>query len=372
MKLLLRPIDTWFFRGSTPFTMEAAPQAGVRGVFPPYPSTIAGAIRAELARGRGWNGNGSWSETIKDVLGDGPEQLGRLQLSGPFLVCGREPVFPLPRHIVIQPSGDERLIAAFVHPDEKPIPTDLDSSIRLPLIGQHEPGASMLETAALWITLAGLRRVLRNQLPVRSDILHRDQLWHEELHVGIRRGRESRATGEGALYSSWHVRLSNEVGLGVEVAGVPEDWEIAPGSLLPLGGESRLAEYQSWRFDLNAELPLTPEALTERITLIALTPALIERDALCGACELIAGTRLRVYCACADRPLRIGGWDSLARRPLPLHNALSPGTTLFCYASDPSALHARVTGGMVRIGNGQSAGFGLFAIADTPGLGGAA
>ena len=56
----LQPVDTWFFRDSTPFTMGKAPQENVGSVFPPHPATVVGAIRAALARSRGWDGRGRW------------------------------------------------------------------------------------------------------------------------------------------------------------------------------------------------------------------------------------------------------------------------------------------------------------------------
>ena len=48
----LQPVDTWFFRDGTPFTMGKAPQENVGSVFPPHPATVVGAIRAAL-RGAG-------------------------------------------------------------------------------------------------------------------------------------------------------------------------------------------------------------------------------------------------------------------------------------------------------------------------------
>jgi CRISPR-associated protein Cmr3 len=136
MRLLLTPPDTWFFRDSTSFNMGASPQAGVRGVFPPYPSTVAGAIRAALARNRGWNGEASWDRALKDVLGDGPDDLGRLALSGPFVVRDGVPIFSMPRHVVGQQNGDGRWVPALLRPGKSRISSDLGPSTRLPEIAE--------------------------------------------------------------------------------------------------------------------------------------------------------------------------------------------------------------------------------------------
>ena len=44
MKIALTPVDTLFFRDSTPFDMGTTAQDGVAGVFPPNPPTVAGAV----------------------------------------------------------------------------------------------------------------------------------------------------------------------------------------------------------------------------------------------------------------------------------------------------------------------------------------
>jgi CRISPR-associated protein Cmr3 len=364
MKLLLTPLDTWFFRGSTPFDMDTSPQAGVCGIFPPHPPTVAGAIRAALARGQGWNGEGSWSETLKAVLGDGPDNLGKLEITGPFVVCNGEPIFPMPRHVVSQQSSNGCWSPVFLRPGKDYISCDLGSLKQLPETNGPGPKQSLPQLkSGLWITFTGLCKVLQGELPTEADVVDEDELWSEELHVGIRRGPGTHATEEGALYSARHTRLRKGVGLAVEVAGLPDEWKIAPGSLLPLGGESRLAACEPWNFELNLELEQTEHASAVCMTLIALTPALLERSALCGDTDLVPGSGMRVTSACVDRPLRIGGWDSLARKPLPLRNALSPDTALFC-RGDCSRLQA--ARGMTRLGKGTSAGFGLFAIGQTP------
>jgi CRISPR-associated protein Cmr3 len=358
MKLLFTPVDSWFFRDSTPFDMDAAPQARVRGVFPPYPSTVAGAVRAALARVRGWNGKDTWSEAIKPVLGDGPDDLGRLQLTGPLVVRSGETLFPLPRYVSLARDRNNGRAVQFICPGQDQISTDLGSS-RLPELAAVEHGGKSA-IARPWITAAGLRKLLQHQSPAQADIVNQDAPWCEELHVGIRRDLETRTTGEGALYSTRHTRLRPGVGLAVEASGLPDDWSIPPGTLMPLGGESRLAVCQPWQSELKFQLD--HQELGGECVLIALTPALIEHAALCGRADLITEPRVRVICGCAERPLRIGGWDSLARRPLPLRNALPAGTTLFCSVDDPGLLIQRATDGLIRIGAGQSAGFGLFVI----------
>jgi CRISPR-associated protein Cmr3 len=190
-------------------------------------------------------------------------------------------------------------------------------------------------------------------------------VWAAEPRVGISRNLTSRTVEEGALYSTSHVRLHPGVSLGVEVSGVPEDWISPAGSIVPFGGESRLAACDPW----NDEVALQSDdaiSATFCIVLIALTPILIERDVLLGRRALDAGSDTRIVCATVDRPLRIGGWDSIQRRPLPLRSALAPGSTLFCEAAQPQKLQQSVERGLLRVGHATASGFGLCAVARTP------
>ena len=63
-----------------------------------------------------------------------------------------------------------------------------------------------------------------------------------------------------------------------------------------------------------------------------------------------------------------GGWDSLARRPLPVRSVLPPGSVLFCEILDPEPFAATVAagGGVAHIGSRMESGFGLVAVGVWP------
>ncbi len=79
-------------------------------------------------------------------------------------------------------------------------------------------------------------------------------------------------------------------------------------------------------------------------------------------------TSVRVVSACLDRPLRIGGWDSLNRRPLPLRSVLPAGSVLFCELAEPRRfLDAMTDGvGLPALGERQAFGFGAVALGAWP------
>ena len=367
----LHPVDTWFFRDGTPFTRDSAPQDNVGSLFPPHPPTVVGALRAALACANGWDGAVPWPPRIRDVLGDGPD-LGALRFSGPFVLRDEEPLFPVPRHVLGTSGADGWRPACFLRPG-RPVACDLDpgSDVRLPettVAGQDagKPAAG----SDWWLTRDGMNAVLRGECPSSSEVVSSACLWSDEPRVGLALDSATRTAKEGMLYSTQHVRPRHRVSLGMLVAGLPADWKRPFGRLSPLGGESRLAECREWKTDKALDTPptlLNRIAGAREVALIALSPLDLEGGVRVGEpLDALGGARL--VSACLDRPLRIGGWDSVARRPLPLRSVLPPGSTLFCETTDPGrfadAVHAG--DGLARIGSRQEWGFGLAALGVWP------
>jgi CRISPR-associated protein Cmr3 len=357
MRLLIRPIDTWFFRDGTPFDMDAGSQTGARALFPPHPPTVVGALRAAIARGNGWDGAGRWPPALDRVLGDGPENTGSLRFTGPVLVGPEGPVFRCPRHVIGKPGAHGRFEpGAFVRPGE-PVACDLGPSVRLPRLppDRLEPGDGA------WVTLDGLQRILRWELPRTEEVRRDDDLWAMEPRVGIARDPATRTVLRGHLYSAWHVRPKKNLALGMVVDGLPRDWKPPVGETFPVGGEGRMGTCGEAAGELLPRLDLSGNG-PPRATLVALTPLLLPGEAILGREPLAGPGAARVASACLDRPLRIGGWDSLARRPLPLRSAAAPGTALFCELEDPAGFWEHGRRGLVKVGQSTAIGFGLCAV----------
>lgn len=364
----LEPVDTLFFRDGTPFSAGSAPQDDVGSLFPPSPASLAGAVRAALALCNGWSGRGRWSEEIGDVLGDGPRDPGSLSLEGPFLLRGGQPLFQMPRH-VLGSVGDEGWKPCGLLRPGTEVTCDLGDAARLPVatgVGREIEGLKPGD--GRWLTSAGMEAVLRGQLPPRTDVVSNDALWREEQRIGLERERSTRTAKEGKLYSTRHVRLMPDVSLGMRVAGVPEHWTLPFGRLVSLGGESRLAECHRWEADSALDLPLSALDVRKRMAVIALSPLDLEEAIYPGQWLAKPLDNVRIISACLNRPQRIGGWDSLARRPLPLRSVLPPGSVLFCEADEPRRFAEAVTvgDGRSRTGARQRWGFGLVALGVWP------
>lgn len=336
----LSPADAWFFRDGRPYNEKESNQADVASLFPPPARTLSGALRAALARANGWSGHGPWTHALNAAFGSGPDNLGRLQFTCPFLIKDGQPLWPFPRHLLGRAREKSWLPIAFLRPDERTCPTDA-GDLNLPVLalpaGEKADGLKPAESA--WVTTVALRTILAGEMPAAADTLVPSQLWAHEPRVGLRRDENTLTTGEGALYSPAYVRLRKGVSLGVGIAGVPADLKADLPPIFPLGGESRLAHCDPWPHDpLPAAPPVTAFETDHdglvRFTVILLTPGGFREPPLPGA---------NVVSACVGKPQLIGGWDSLRCEPLPLQPFAPAGSVWFCTAPATGfpALHAQ-------------------------------
>lgn len=368
MGVELRPVDTWFFRDGTPFTMGKAPQENVGSVFPPHPATVVGAIRAALARSRGWDGRGRWGQDIDEVLGDGPGDLGRVAFDGPFLLREGQPLFRVPRHVIGCADGAAWKPGAFLRPGD-PVMCDLGEAVRLPEVAGAPNDVHELKPGdGWWMTRRGLGAVLNGRLPDDAELVPDGCLWSDEPRIGLQRDASTRTAGDGMLYSTRHVRPLSGVSLGVRIAGLPSGWTPPFGQPLTLGGEGRLAECREWSADLVLPMPSGEIEAARTVTVVALSPVDLPREVCTGLQPLNDLGDARVVAACLGRPQRVGGWNSLARSPLPVRSVLVPGSTLFCEIPDSMRFAETVAAsdGLVRIGLRQRWGFGLVALGVWP------
>lgn len=363
----LQPVDTWFFRDATPFTARIAPQEQVGSLFPPHPPTVVGALRADLARLNGWNGVGRWPSELCEVLGNGPDDLGKLSFGGPFLLRDEQPLFRAPRHLLGAADSNGWRPAALLRPGS-PVVCDLGDSVRLPELPDTTSGIEKLKPGDdAWLTTAGMNAVLSGERPAVSEVVSNEALWAKETRIGLQRERHTRMAEEGMLYSTRHVRPRRGVALGMHVAGVPPEWVRPFDRVSPLGGESRLAACREWTPELRLNAPVKRIGSARRVVLVAVSPLDLGEAVHPGA-PIVGLEGARIVCACLERPHRVGGWDSIARRPLPQRSVLPPGSALFCDIADGERFAVDVTadGGLARIGTRQEWGFGLVALGVWP------
>ncbi len=359
----LEPIDSWSFGDGRP-NHAGEDQSDLACLFPPSPLTVAGAIRAAAARALGWSGRPAepWPKDIVERLGDGLDA-GPLRFTGPFLARDGEPLFPAPAHLVgTVDAGGEWQPADLLAPGTE-VMTDLsEAPVGLPEpcgVAKSMVSSSLKPPRGVWLTVQGLSRVLAGELPPSQECVRERDLFSFEHRVGLELEADSRTAREAHLYSPVHVRLKRNVGIVVGVAGL--DAAIQLPELIPLGGEGRLAACR-----VMSEPPL-PTAVSKSpgaalSCLVALTPVRLlnaARDAWDvprpgdTASRLVAGLDGRIVSLCIERPLRLGGWDSVQRRPLPLTPHARAGTVWFLSGGPPEPTTTQRVGDLTEFGFGH-------------------
>lgn len=368
--LEIRPVDTFMFRDGRPFNQDDPGMPEAVSVFPPYPYTVAGMVRALLGK------------------------RSHLSISAPLICRDGKPVFPVPR--LILKRKDKEFVRLLPGPG---IETDLGETNRLPQpdLTRGECGDGLKEIEDCWITKDGLQKVLNDGSPDEGDFVFSKDLWQSEPRVGV--GIDniqdgSRATRsnlgirrplDGALYAAAHTRLAKDVSLRVEVEALDGNDIAFDRALGPAGGEHRLAEFSTGAC---LELPhaplLAPENGIIRFTIYHLSPCFLhpmpKPNGFFGLKPVNRETKEKntvktealkeanVVSACLGKALMIGGWSFGKERngskdrekgPIAMRPAIPPGSVWFLQipgdrntAAQIQALHGR------RIGEGLGRGFG--------------
>lgn len=344
--LRIEPVDAWFFRDGRP-SNRGEDQSDLESEFPPNASTVVGALRAALARSQKWNGRGSWADDLKPFLGDGFDDLGQLSFLGPLLMQKDELLWPMPRHVAGHMVEERFQPTLLLAPSSEPIATDI-GLVHLPTLpGKWQEQQSRVAGLSdqqrnrppeahdnQWVTTSGMSKILSGQIPDPNDCLQSNDLFAHESRIGIHRPSrqgESRNGNDGdevspSMYSPRYVRLKQGVALAMAIRGLPDGWTVP--ALLPLGGESRLAGVETLKHS-----PAFPAASksTDRSVVICVTPARFG-DPWWGAGPGDDSGKLSpelsgsIVTAALDRPLRVGGWDSVKGQPRPLVPFTPPGT----------------------------------------------
>jgi len=317
------PVDTWMFRDGRPFGQDDPGAAVATSVFPPYPPTVAGAIRAALWRTAL---DGKWDPAR---LGDGVhwqegDSLGPLSFGPLAVIHDGQPVFPVPLHIV-EGKGRQKgqKILTRLTPG-KPMNCDLGDKVRLP-----RPMAKDLQGIKTitdhWVTAKGMQQILEGSVPDQETLIPLGSIWRTEPRVGIGIDRESRITSNAQLYMASHVRLKKGNSLSVRMKGW--DGELDE-TLTSLAGEHRMAVMakgaESWK------MPAGLSSADDLYCLIAISPVAPDENGV------ISGLQDRqIISACTGKPVDIGGWDSLNKRAIPLRRCWPAGSVWFIKSADP-------------------------------------
>ncbi|MHB1654316.1 MAG: type III-B CRISPR module-associated Cmr3 family protein [Desulfitobacteriaceae bacterium] len=339
---LFRAVDTWFFRDSAPFEAGEGGRAGLTSLFPPMVFTLQGAMRTALALGQGWNATWNHRETnanatkLPDELGTS-DDLGLLELRGPYLRYKNKRLYPLPSHVLYAKDSDGQ-VKAFV-------PLVPGESVRCDLSAESGKAVRLLKPrvkqeglkgeGGIFITRAAMTRVLSGGLldveAYENHWYKASDLWSMEARIGLERDPRTRNAKEHQLYSTVHVRPGKDLDLEILESGSPQGWSEQIPKFIRLGGEGRMAEIQvvnTPQEQLPEIPPLKHEGEKIRFTVVLITPGLYENP------EHVVRHGLpdvpgEVLSACIGKTQTVGGWDLAEGRSRPVRPLLPAGSIWF-------------------------------------------
>jgi len=339
--------DSLFFGAGKP--MNAGESSWIDSQFPPTGLTLQGAIRTAVlycteadidafTHGKPCLPDGGG---LKAEIGDATE-LGKLELTGPFLHDNGELLFPAPLDLMSNAQNQRALLK----PATKPTACDL-GNIRLPAVD----GKGYKVSENCYVNHQDMAKLLNGEtdgielIPLFADNPKDLALADKEPKIGLARDNKTRNYEEGMLFAIAPVRPRKDVSLLLRVQGIAPEHLPQQASLQKLGGEGKLAGIFVSDEDIKMPPParITPDGETVRFKLVFTQPALMpvdgwlpegfalsaEKDRWAGqlkACEVA------IISACIGKPVKLGGWD-LKARSSKTHQAYIPaGSVYFCEA----------------------------------------
>lgn len=373
----LVPHDVLFFRDGKPSTRGA--DHYLRSLFPPYPSTLYGAVRTRRLLDDGVDLTGlnekSWSQRVNGLESElGPwGGFGKLEIRGPWLVRNREPLVPAPADLgVVLTGGAEEIPrvekAVRFHPliaREEPA-KERRWSHPLDLLAPRDAGDAEPGTAAgdWFLTPKGLQAWRGGGVPEPEGFVHRKTLWKDEPRTGLGLQAGRRTHEDGQLYTFGFIRLERDVTLSFEA----RETGLVEGGAVRLGGEGRTAALER-----GTPFPEAGGEAAARFSLCFLTPALSETGGYPPGFAYdeenrevrgqLAGRSCRLVAAALPRFVFVGGWDLATGAPKPLRRAIPPGSVFLFETLDGGAMPLSEIDGLCFSGypgeHLQEQGFGL-------------
>ncbi len=377
--------ETYFFRGGTPFT--AGEDSFLPSVFPPSPSVIQGVVRTAIMTGHGIDFDvyreqfcsvcgcsAAECQVLSAVGSAGTYDDMKLDITGPFLVLDREEeprslLFRVPADLMdMRSSGGEPFNVGVLRPAAKPMETDI-GPVCMPMT---EDRCKPLENA--WLHEAGLQSYLKGEPIAEEHVVGEDDVLAREPRVGIARERSTSSCQRGMLYFIEHVRLLPGFGLGARVNNCPE---VELPSTVRLGGEGRMSALHTapWRCmdwpGIAQAIETGPGLFGEHgFKMVFLTPVRFGGDRAVPAGfkpgirdgarvyqGSIAGIECTLVSMCADRPVRLGGWDMAAGKQKPRHSYI-PAGSVYYFATRSSGSELVQALHDTKLGLDSSIGFG--------------
>lgn len=336
-QVLLKPVDTFFFRNHKDFLSGVDSTAG--SIFPPRPGTIYGALRSGFIHENGgfesfYSGT---DDDLKHWMGT-PEEIGQFSLRGVMIHDEKDVYLPLPLDYQVVYEINDNKAEEWAYP--------------LKLINDMIPGSDgyqyrlygvkeekSLSAAGAYIAHSDWKKAQLSREPVR---IYRKSHWvMEEDKLGIKIDRERGSSEKGMLYNIKMDRFIDNCKAGFiafSCDGQSPDFQRI--KLLRLGGKNRpwSSEKLQEEFELygeNERQQIITRIKQEGIArLLLLSPVILSQDSDIydhkkRQFRFGKGMVFSVIAQATGRPVLIGGWDIAANRPKDRIHALPAGSVFY-------------------------------------------
>ena len=335
MILEIKPLDTLFFRDGKPFNKDGDTWADT--IFPPYPSTIYGALRTAW-----FNENIEEFEKLnKKDFDTEKDPTEKLKINNIVLKNGNDFLFPMPMDI-LQSKGEEEQFKRLSVANKDYLTSAGDIKL---LINQED---EIYSYKNCMIPTIDFEDYLNNDISSFEKPI--EDIFQLEPKVGITREIGTHSAKDGHLYRVGMLRLNNDIKIYVERRGYKrwrytkgldikiyvdfEGLELKNTIFLKLGGEGKFVEAN--KTDKKLKIPF-PKVNNNKFILYLSTPAIFEKGWIPSWIDedKLEGTiphtdlEVKLISATIGKPRFIGGFDMAKKEPKPMYKAVPEGSVYY-------------------------------------------
>jgi len=315
MIIVIKPLDTLFFKDGKPFSMGEETWADT--IFPPFPSTIYGALRTAW-----FKQNIKEFEILKESekLNTEEDPTIRLKIKNIAIKKGSDFLFPIPRDIL---QNKDQELKRLNLSQKKYLTSAGNTNLLL------NPTEEVYSYESSWIYEVDLMDYLNNDISSFEKPIKIEELFEFEPKIGIARNRITHSSEEGKLYRVSMLRLKEDIRIYVDFEGLDINKDF-----FKLGGEGKFVIASKIDKRPNISLPYITD---NRFLLYLSTPAIfnkgwvpdwIDENTLTGTIPE-TNIQIKILTAAIGRPKFIGGFDMAQGKPKPMYKAVPEGSVYY-------------------------------------------
>jgi len=339
--MTIKPLETFLFRNAKPFDTG---DNLAESVFPPFPSTIYGAIRTAVISQKNQYNSFIQKEDnpINKEIGS-KDNLGNFAISNLYLIQKSifqdNQLFPVPRDFVMKSKDNPNEYNKFkLYSLQKVENSNFETqSICSDLIFYKASEQKMSHIEGGWIN--NIEKYLKGDIE-NLTYTKSNQIFKIEEKIGIALDYEKGTAKDQMLFNQRRLRLKNDFALSIKINNLTS---IEPEGILTLGQDRKIFSY-SVQEDVNIVSDSTVDLIKEKIQQtkkfkLVFTTSVLFKEGLLPKNILPdswiwenddSKLQIKIRSIFSGRPIAVGGWDIQHHRPKPLRKTIPSGSVFYC------------------------------------------